>query len=79
MSTTPVHVCDACEACWWGASKRDVLDEGWKFHDAKRGRILVVCGDCEARFAQRRAIRRAPAALVWACACEAAVWEPSAR
>lgn len=54
MNTTPIYVCDACDATWWGASKRDVLDEGWKFHDAKRRRTLVVCGDCERRFAQRR-------------------------
>lgn len=60
MSTASVYVCDACDASWWGANKRDVLDDGWKFHDAKRGRMLVVCGDCERRFAERRARRPAP-------------------
>jgi hypothetical protein len=48
-----VHVCDGCDAEAWGASKRDVLDEGWKFHDAKGGRMFVLCGDCERRFGDR--------------------------
>ena len=50
----PVHVCDACDAERWGASKRDVLDEGWKFHDAKGGRMFVLCGGCERRFGAQR-------------------------
>lgn len=56
-----VRVCDACGAQWWGAAKRDVLDDGWKFHDAKRGRMFVMCGDCEARFDRRRSARAHPA------------------
>ncbi len=66
-SATPVHVCDACDAEWWGASKRDVLDEGWKFHDAKRGRLFVMCGECEHRFLElRRGLRRLMApAIGW--------------
>ena len=53
-TTVPVHVCDACNAERWGASKRDVLDDGWKFHDAKRGRLFLMCGDCERRFGGAR-------------------------
>jgi transcription elongation factor Elf1 len=53
-TTVPVHVCDACNAERWGASKRDVLEEGWKFHDAKRGRMFVMCGSCEQRFGAQR-------------------------
>jgi hypothetical protein len=77
MSRTEAHVCDACEACWWGASKRDVLDEGWKFHDAKRGRMLTVCGDCERRFAQRRTLRVAPT-IACSCACHELAWTAAA-
>jgi hypothetical protein len=57
-----IHVCDSCDAEWWGASKRDALGEGWKFHDAKGGRLFVMCGDCEQRFGGLRAQGRAAAA-----------------
>ena len=50
----PAWTCGACDSVWWGASKRDVLDEGWKFHDARRGRLFVMCGECEERFHLRR-------------------------
>ena len=48
--TLTVHICDGCDAEWWGASKLDVLEAGWKFHDAKHGRFFVMCGGCERRF-----------------------------
>lgn len=56
-----VHVCDSCDAEWWGASKRDALDHGWKFHDAKRGRLFLMCGACEQRFGSLRSLGRSAA------------------
>ena len=78
MRMTAVHVCDACGACCWGASKRDMLDEGWKFHDAKRGRTLAVCSGCERHFAERRSLRVAPT-LACSCACHEPAWAVTAR
>ena len=52
----PTWVCGSCDAEWWGASKRDVLEDGWKLHDAKRGRMFVMCGHCEDRYRLRREI-----------------------
>jgi transcription elongation factor Elf1 len=50
--------CDCCNHEVVGASKRDVLRDGWKFHDAGGGRTLVVCGDCERMMQERRAMRK---------------------
>jgi len=49
-----MQVCDSCDAEFWGASKRDLLDDGWKFHDASGGRMFVMCGSCERRYADLR-------------------------
>lgn len=74
MNSNPCWICDGCDARWWGANKRDVLDDGWKFHDAKRGRMLVLCGACEQRFAARRARTHLPAL---ACSCAQQSLDPA--
>jgi hypothetical protein len=50
-------VCDSCGAEYWGATKRDALAEGWKFHLLRGGREFVMCGDCESRYAFLRQVR----------------------
>lgn len=49
-----------CWSCGFeavGYSKRDLLEDGWKWHDASAGVMFVMCGDCERLFASRRATR----------------------
>ena len=48
-----VVICDSCEAEWWSASSRDVLDAGWKFHQGGGGVLFVMCAACEARYVPR--------------------------
>ena len=49
--------CDSCGAHVWGASKRDVLDAGWKFHAIRGGAEFVMCGDCETKYSLFRRAR----------------------
>lgn len=54
---TAVHVCDACQEEAWGYPKKELLAEGWKWYDGKKGRSFVLCGDCEKVYAERRAAK----------------------
>jgi hypothetical protein len=49
--------CDSCGATVWGASRRDVLEAGWKFHVVRGGTEFVMCGDCENKYALFRRAR----------------------
>jgi hypothetical protein len=62
-STVTFMTCDSCGAENWGASKRDVLEAGWKFHHARAGVEFVMCRDCESHYARlwRRRGREASA------------------
>lgn len=59
----PVFECDACGHEVSGYSKKELLEDGWKFHDAKKKRTFVMCGDCEREYQRRREVRAA------GCAC----------
>jgi hypothetical protein len=54
------YSCDCCGAETSGYGKRDLLAEGWKWHDGRQGREIVVCGECAARHASHRAVSAAP-------------------
>lgn len=49
-----LSTCDSCGQEMSGYSRRDLLSEGWKFHEAKRKEGFLMCGDCEQRYAQIR-------------------------
>lgn len=52
---TETFVCSACEQEMSGYSKAELLlDFGWKWHDAKKSREFIMCGECEERFHERR-------------------------
>lgn len=53
-SEVRVTVCDSCGHEAWGETRPVLLEAGWKFHDAKRCRAFIMCGDCEQKFAARR-------------------------
>jgi hypothetical protein len=53
-TTNDLFECHSCLEQLTGYSKRELLDEGWRWHDAGRDRVFVCCGVCEARFAARR-------------------------
>lgn len=44
-----LYVCDLCGHETTGYSKTTLLKHGWKWHDAQRGRFIVVCGACSGR------------------------------
>lgn len=56
-TTTDVFECDCCLWQVSGYSKKELLDEGWEWHVLPRGRYFLVCGECEYRFAERRALK----------------------
>jgi hypothetical protein len=57
MDTERVMTCDSCGAEHPGATKRDVLAQGWKFHLGRGGVRFVMCWACEAYFAPSWAAR----------------------
>ncbi len=47
-------VCDSCGHEAAGYSKRDLLDDGWRWLDAGVGLTFVMCGSCREAYAKRR-------------------------
>ena len=58
-TATVFHTCDSCSHEVGGYTKKDLLEEGWKFHDVGGGRMFVMCGACEQLYAERRTARTA--------------------
>lgn len=50
MTDLPVQRCDSCGHEWWGASRRDALQAGWKWHLGKHGVSFAMCDSCEAHY-----------------------------
>lgn len=46
--------CDSCGQEMSGYSRRDLLNEGWRFHEAKRKEGFLMCGECENMYARIR-------------------------
>ena len=41
--------CDHCGYEMHGWSRAELVREGWRWHDAKRQRVIVVCPECTIR------------------------------
>ncbi len=46
--------CDSCDHEVSGYSRRDLLDDGWRWHDAGTGLTFPMCGQCCETYARRR-------------------------
>lgn len=52
-----VFECDSCGHEVSGYSKKELLESGWRWEDAKKGRWFVMCGECVFVFERRRKAR----------------------
>jgi hypothetical protein len=43
--------CDSCGHEWWGATKRDAVQQGWKFHLVRGGLQFIMCDECQQKYA----------------------------
>lgn len=52
-SMAAVFECDSCDYEVDGYTKKELLDEGWKWMEAKKGREFVLCSDCVRHYEKR--------------------------
>ena len=58
-TATTFFECDACCYEVGGYSRKDLLTEGWQWHDIGGGLFFVMCGECVEEYAKRRAMKAA--------------------